>query len=120
MTGIVPDPEHSQDGVSLVPLLTGGELHREAIYLHFPHYSNHGLQSPGGAIRAGDYKLLEYFEHGTVQLFNLRTDPAEQVDLAGAEPERAAKLRFMLHKWRKSISAQMMAPNPGYSAAAAQ
>jgi len=44
---------------------------REAIYWHFPHYSNHGMQSPGGAIRAGDYKLLEYYENNTVQLFNL-------------------------------------------------
>jgi arylsulfatase A len=116
VTGIPADQQHAMDGVSLTGLLSGGgEPKREVIYWHFPHYSNHGLQSPGGAIRAGDYKLLEYFENGTVQLFNLRTDPAEQHDLAGAEPERAAKLKSMLSAWRTSVNAQMMPPNPAYA-----
>jgi arylsulfatase A-like enzyme len=116
MTGI--DPRHTDelDGVSLVPLVTGdGDIERQALYWHFPHYSNHGMQSPGGAIRSGDYKLLEYFENGTVQLFNLRTDPGEQHDLARLEPKRAAALKEMLQKWRKSVDAQMIEPNPGYS-----
>jgi arylsulfatase A-like enzyme len=120
MTGARADGLHSVDGLSLAGLLAGaGELNREAIYWHFPHYSNHGLQSPGGAIRAGDYKLLEYFENGTVQLFNLRNDPGEQHDLAGAEPERAAKLKAMLHTWRKNVNTQMMPPNPVYAGGAA-
>ena len=77
--GVASERQLDIDGVSFVPLLNGAEqLEREAIYWHFPHYSNHGMQSPGGAIRQGDYKLLEYFEDGTVQLFNLRTDPGEQ------------------------------------------
>lgn len=116
MTGISPARHSESDGVSLVPLLAGaGQLQREAIYWHFPHYSNHGMQSPGGAIRRGDYKLLEYFENGTVQLFNLRADPGEQDDLADAEPARTAALRSMLHAWRQSVGASMMEPNPAYS-----
>lgn len=103
------------DGVSLAPLLRGAEqLDREAIYWHFPHYSNHGMQSPGGAVRAGDYKLIEYFENSTVQLFNLREDPGEQNDLAVEQPKRAARLRAMLHQWRKGVSAPMPQPNPDY------
>ncbi len=77
------------------------QLEREAIYWHFPHYSNHGMQSPGGAVRAGDYKLLEYFENNTVQLFNLRDDIGEQNDLSQVEPDKVARLRAMLHAWRK-------------------
>jgi arylsulfatase A-like enzyme len=116
MTGIAAAPETEMDGVSFAPLLTGAaNLEREALYWHFPHYSNHGLQSPGGAIRRGDYKLLEYFENGTVELFNLRTDPGEQHDLAGAESERSEAMKSMLHAWRKSVNAQMMEPNPNYS-----
>jgi arylsulfatase A-like enzyme len=104
MTGIPADEYRTPDGISLAGLLSGAaELKREAIYWHFPHYSNHGLQSPGGAIRAGDYKLLEYFENGTVQLFNLRNDPGEQHNHAGAEPERAAKLKSLFSAWRKSV-----------------
>jgi arylsulfatase A-like enzyme len=97
-------------------LLKGGKtLEREAIYWHFPHYSNHGMQSPGGAIRSGDYKLLEYYENGTVQLFNLRDDLGEQRDLSRSEPERAAALRAKLHAWRRDVSANMMPPNPDYA-----
>ena len=46
----------------------------------------HGMQSPGGAIRVGDYKLLEYFENQSVQLFHLGNDPGEQQDLAAERP----------------------------------
>jgi arylsulfatase A-like enzyme len=103
------------EGVSIVPLLKGEtELDREAIYWHFPHYSNHGMQSPGGAIRAGDYKLLEYYENNSVQLFNLKTDIGEQNDLSDSEPEKVLELRGMLHKWREDINAQMLLPNPDY------
>ena len=106
-------PELHADGVSLAGLLKGEtSLDREALYWHFPHYNNHGMQSPGGAIRRGDDKLLEYFENGTVQLFNLRDDPGEQHDLAGEQPGKVEDLRNMLHAWRTQVSAQMMEPNP--------
>ena len=102
--------------MSLARLFLDGNssLNREAIYWHFPHYSNHGLQSPGGAVRAGDFKLLEYFENGTLQLFNLKNDPGEQHDLAKDDPQTAERLKGLLHHWRKEVSAKMMEPNPGY------
>jgi arylsulfatase A len=118
MIGVPLRPKQHTGGVSFVSLLQGEKkLEREAIYWHFPHYSNHGLQSPGGAIRSGDFKLLEYFENGTIQLFNLRDDPAEQHDLADALPEIAARLSAMLHVWRQQNSAQMMEKNPDYEPA---
>ena len=101
--------------MSLVPLVAGnGELDREAIYWHVPHYSNHGMQSPAGAVRAGDYKLLEYFETNAVQLFDLNDDIGEQHDLALHEPAKTAELRAKLHAWRNSVSARMPGPNPDY------
>lgn len=115
MAGLPAMPEQHQDGVSLVPLVAGnGELDREAIYWHFPHYSNHGMQSPAGAVRAGDYKLLEYFETNAVQLFDLNDDIGEQHDLALHEPAKTAELRAKLHAWRNSVSARMPGPNPDY------
>jgi arylsulfatase A len=107
------------DGMSLVPLMTNkgedtGQLAGRALYWHWPHYSNHGAQSPGGAIRYQGYKLIEYYENNTVQLFNLNADPGEQNDLAAAESERAQRLKAMLHDWRKSVNAEMPAPNPKY------
>jgi len=115
MLGLNLSEEIEFDGVSFAPLVRGEqELDREAIYWHFPHYSNHGMQSPGGAVRCGDYKLLEYYENNTVQLFNLKTDIGEQYDLAASEPDKVKELRKMLHQWREDVNAQMMPPNPEY------
>jgi arylsulfatase A-like enzyme len=115
MAGLPLQSENHPDGKSLVPLLKGNmQLDRKGIFWHFPHYSNHGMQSPGGAVRYGDYKLLEYFENNTVQLFNLKEDIGEQNDLSDALPDKTAELRKMLNDWRQEVSAEMMPPNPEY------
>ncbi len=117
MLGLETENNNQKEGISMVPLLKGKQkLEREAIYWHFPHYSNHGNQSPGGAIRSGDYKLLEYFENNTVQLFNLTEDPGEQNDLSTKEPERVNTLRLLLTNWRKNVNAKMMLPNSEFDA----
>ncbi len=108
-------PGVQSDGTSFVPLLKGeNTINREAIFWHFPHYSNHGMQSPGGAVRCGDYKLLEYYENNTVQLYNLKDDIEEQHDLSATEPGKVKELQEMLHKWREQVGAKMMEPNPDY------
>ena len=108
------------DGVSLVPLLKGGPAPaRPAIFWHYPHYHTEGL-GPSGAIRAGDWKLIEYFETTLtgqgrdLELFNLRDDPAEARNLAKAEPTRAAALQAQLQAWREKVGAQMPAVNPAH------
>jgi arylsulfatase A-like enzyme len=115
MVGAPALPAQHVDGVSLASLVRGGAAPaRSALFWHFPHYSNHGMQSPGGAVRQGDYKLLEYFENNTVQLFNLRDDLGEQRDLAREQPERVRQMTALLHDWRRHVSAVMMQPNPDY------
>ena len=103
-----------KEGVDFSPLLKGETIERGAIYWHFPHYSNHGMHSPGGAVREGDYKLLEYFENGTLQLFNLKNDIGEQNDLSKIEIKKTEELKEKLHQWREKIGAQMMQSNPDY------
>ena len=107
MLGLPALPEQHVDGKSFVPALKGKSHDRGAIYWHFPHYSNHGYQSPGGAIRLGKYKLLEYYENGTVQLFDLENDIGERNDLAKSRPDVAKKLTQMLQAWRKEVDAKM-------------
>ena len=115
MLGIQDQTNQNIDGFSMAPLLKGEkQIDREAIFWHFPHYSNHGMQSPGGAVRSGDYKLLEYFENNTVQLFNLKEDMEEQHDLSPSEPEKVKELQDMLRQWRERVGAKMMEPNPEY------
>ena len=108
MLGLESKSLQHVDGKSFVRALENKQYNRGAIYWHFPHYSNHGMQSPGGAIRLGDYKLIEYFENNSFQLFNLKNDIGEQNDLSTSEPEKAAELLSMLNEWRRVTSAQMM------------
>lgn len=112
----VPCPaDHVLDGMSFLPILRrqADSMARTAIYWHFPGY----LQSfshptgwrtrPVGAIHAGDFKLLEFFETGKIELYNLREDLSEKSDLASRRPEKVKELHAMLALWRKSIGAPM-------------
>ncbi len=110
------------DGLSLLPLLTGrGSFKRDAIYWHYPHYSNQSvngghLDQPGAAIRQGDYKLIEFYQDNHVELYDLKRDLGEQNDLARDHQKQAAQLRQKLAAWRQSVGAQMMTRNPQYNA----
>ena len=115
MIGMPTLPNQHVDGVSFLPALRGKAHDRGAIYWHFPHYSNHGYQSPGGAIRLGNYKLLEYYENGSVQLFDLEKDIGEQNDLSKAKPDVRAKLLKLLHDWRHEVDAKMPYPKTATS-----
>ena len=108
-------PDQHIDGRSFAPALKAENYDRGPIYWHFPHYSNHGYQSPGGAIRSGQYKLLEYYENGTIQLFDLENDIGEQNDLTASQPEIAQKLKKMLHDWRNEVDAKMPYPKTATS-----
>ena len=72
------------------------------------------MQSPGGAIRDGDYKLIEYFENGSVQLFNLKDDIGELNDISKIEIEKTKDLKLKLKNWREKVNARMMKKNPNY------
>ena len=114
MAGVPAKPRQHVDGRSMVTLLRQrGRQKGRAFYWHYPHYGNQG-GSPGGAIRLGDYKLIEFYEDNHIELYNLRDDIGEQHDLAAAMPEMAGKLRRMLHEWRKEVDAAMPTPNPNH------
>jgi arylsulfatase A-like enzyme len=116
LAGVDPSPHGPLDGRSLVPLLRQrGSLDRDTLYWHYPHYSNQGGR-PGGAIRVGPYKLIEFFEDRQVALYDLNADPGEQQDLTMQLPDKVETLRQHLHAWRASIDAQMPAENPDYRA----
>jgi arylsulfatase A-like enzyme len=119
MAGLPPRPEQHVDGVSFAALLRGGAPPaRPAIYWHYPHYSNQG-GSPCGAVRAGDWKLIEWYEDNRVELYNLKDDLGEKNDLAAKMPEKAAELRKMLAEWRKAVDARMPTPAPAAAQAVA-
>ncbi len=107
MAGLSLKPKQHLDGVSLAALLQGGKAPaRNTFYWHYPHYSNQG-GPPSGAVRRGDWKLIEFYEDGRLELYNLKDDPGERTDLAARLPERARELRQVLQTWRESVGAQM-------------
>ncbi|MHB1356893.1 MAG: sulfatase [Anaerolineae bacterium] len=107
-------PSQHIDGVSLMPLLTGGQsLERKAIYWHYPHYANQG-GTPGSSVRCGDFKLIEFFEDGRCELYNLRDDAGEHHNLAATLPKLTRELQELLAGWRHSVEAQIPLPNPNW------
>ena len=107
MAGLNSRPDLHPDGLSLTPLLRqAGSLDRDAIFWHFPHYHGSGNR-PSGAVRAGDYKLVEWFEDGQVELYNLSEDIGELHDLSDSMPEKATELLEMLHNWHRALDARM-------------
>ncbi len=115
MAGLPLRPDQHRDGLSLAPLLAGDDsLERDTLYWHFPHYHGSGNR-PTGAIRAGTFKLIEWFEDDRVELFNLDDDLGETTDLAATMPDKAAELRDALHAWREAVDARMPTPNPEWN-----
>ena len=115
LAGLPARPEQHLDGQSLVSLLRDPDatLPRKSLHWHYPHYSNQG-GFPGGAIRQGDYKLIERLEDGRVHLYNLEEDIGETTDLADREPERVKSMRHDLHVWYRKVDAKFLRPKqPG-------
>jgi arylsulfatase A-like enzyme len=105
------------DGVSQAALLRTGKASRPSrtLYWHLPHYTNQGSR-PAGAVRDGEWKLVEHYDDDQLQLFNLTNDIGEARNLASAEPARTAALREKLRSWRKAVDAQENRPNPAVNA----
>jgi arylsulfatase A-like enzyme len=117
MTALNNSATAAVDGISLVPLLKQtGEIERDELFWHYPHHQHYqmGGTTPYGAIRKGDFKLIEFFNDMRVELYNLREDFGEQNDLAPQMPVKANELRQRLHQWREEVGAQMPTRNPKY------
>lgn len=129
IAGASPEPEQKLDGKSLSPLLQSAgkaRLGRDAMFWHFPGYLEAGADTgrwrttPAGAVRSGNYKLVEFFEDGHVELYNLKEDIGETRDLVRKMPEKASELHARLKAWRQAIRAPMPTPNPAYQPVSAQ
>lgn len=125
VAGVEVEDGRVLDGVSLLPHLTrGAEIEREAIYWHFPAYLEGNSTTrgpwrttPAGAVRAGSFKLIEYFEDGRLELYDLATDLGETRNLASEMPEKRDELHDLMQRWRTELNAPVPnEPNPEYKA----
>ncbi len=120
-----PKAKKPLDGKSLMPFIKDQkELPKRPLFWHFPIYLQGGNSEcldpifrtrPGSVIRFGDWKLIEYFEDGKLELYNLADDMSEKKDLAKSNPEMAQKLLAQLKDWRKEMNAPVPTKlNPDY------
>jgi len=105
MAGLDLRPEQHMDGVSLVPLLkqTADNLGRGGLFWYFPH--NEFGRTPQAVVRMGDYKLIESFSSGSVEMYNLADDLQETKNLAATDSERVNRMLVSLHQWLDEVDA---------------
>ena len=116
LTGVGGEPDQPLDGTSLAGVLRGGDLDRDAIYWHYPHYHPGGA-TPYSAVRSGSWRLIHFYEDDHDELYDLAADPGEATDLATKQPDKAAELRRKLDTWLTAVAAQLPTVNPDFDPA---
>jgi arylsulfatase A-like enzyme len=97
LTGVPEEPAPAPDGRSLVPWCMDPDYREERkLVWHYPHYHGSGWR-PGSAIRSGPWKLVEFYEDGKIELYDLSLDPGEGTNLRERFPELADSLKRELH-----------------------
>jgi len=120
MVGLKPSKDALLDGQSIVPLLKGQTMAHQPIFTHFPHYMG-VLCAPSTSVRAGDYKLIRYYYAGenaashAYELFNLKEDPSEAINLAAYLPEKVKELDRLIDSFLKKTDALVPVRNASYS-----
>ncbi len=113
-----PPENQILDGKSIVPVLTGKSKGAErTLFWHYPVY-HHDV--PASAVRQAHWKLIHNLEEDTYQLFDLKQDIGESVNLASKHPEKTKELANLLRQWRKEVKAELPKPNPAFDPARRQ
>ncbi len=106
------------DGLSILPVLKGtDELEVRPLFWHFPvylqSYKKNNLQNrdplfrtrPGSVVRYDDWKLHYYYESDEIELFNLKLDIGETMNLVNKYPQKAEELVSLLLDWKNKVQA---------------
>ena len=89
------------------------KMKERPLYWHYPHYSNQGVE-PGSAVRLGKFKLIDNFQSGKQELYDLEKDISETNDISASNPAKTRELFKLLQEWRTTTGAKMMIPNENY------
>ncbi|MGQ7867765.1 sulfatase [Sunxiuqinia sp. sy24] len=114
LAGLELLPNQHQDGISIKPLLEEKQIEERPVFWHYPHYSGGLGGRPSGAVRLGDYKLIEFYEDTQVELYDVKNDISEKNDLSEKYPNKTKELKALLYSWRKEVNAQMPFENTHY------
>jgi len=106
--GLQPAPGSTLDGRSLIPLFEQKPgFDRDAIFFHYPNYAFHKKNRLGSAMRAGDFKLITYYDNGELELYRLSSDIGEEVNLSQQHPEIVRRLKDKLDAWLRQTDARL-------------
>lgn len=119
------NPLTELDGQSIIPLVKKeGLVQSRSLFWHFPVYLERydGMiengpfrTTPAAAIRKDDWKLIEFFEDGKLELYNLKKDIGETRNLADKYPEKLKELHEEMLVWRSKTKAPVPTKlNPEY------
>ena len=111
VAGLPLQPDLHKDGGTIRLLLAGAPARPRTFYWHYPHHHGSTWEG-GGAIRKGDWKLIEFFEENTRELYNLADDLPERRDMAASNPGMVKQLAEELASWRKQVGARMPSTRP--------
>ncbi len=114
MTGISTISLQHLDGRSFLPALKNETILNDTLVWHFPHYHGSGNR-PSSAVRLGKFKLIEWYEDDSYELFDLEKDIEELVNLTDSLPEVTDNLKTILSNWKKEMKAEIPRPNPNYA-----
>lgn len=120
MVGVEPPENALLDGQSIVPLLRGEPMEERPIFTDFPHLFGI-LCAPSSSVRFGDYKLIRFYHAGinaeshAYELFDLRRDPSEAINLAAYMPEKVQALDALIEQHLTDTAALIPIRNPNYT-----
>ena len=116
----VNKPAHLKfDGIAINNILRnknqGYDPAKRAFYWNYPHYTGKPDGKPSNAIVEGDWKLIHFIEDDSKELYNLKTDIAEENNLIEKYPKKAEELYHNLDNWLKEVKAKIPDKNPNYN-----
>ena len=106
LVGLPLQPELHTDGISLVPAMRGQTTPERSLFWHYPHYHGSGWQ-PGAAVREGSWKLIEFYETGKTELYNVADDVGEKIERSSDYPEIRDRMKLKLKNWQQQMDAKM-------------
>ncbi len=112
LVGAGKSEKQTLDGISLLPALLNEDFDPERpVFWHYPVY-HHDV--PAGAIRKGEWKLIQNFVTGKFCLYNLKANISESTDLSELYPEKTEELKTLLKRWQNEVNAEFPVPNPRF------
>ena len=103
------------DGVSIMPIATGGNVDGfkdRALFFHYPHHRN---TTPHSVIIKDHYKLFQFYELPELYLYDLKKDIGEVSNIAQQMPEKAQQMKSEMDAYHTRIDALLPKPNPNAS-----